>query len=95
MFQPIHNYVLLERLNEGEKTAGGIIIPDTAKEKPVRGKVIAVGNGEYQDGDLIPMSIKVGDIVMFTKWASSSSEIKIDGKDYIIIKENEILGILK
>jgi len=104
MLKPLHNYVLLERLEESTKTAGGIIIPDNAKEKPVRGKVIAVGPGERVtsaragatgDGDdRIPMSVKKGDTVMFAKWASSASDIKIDGKDYVIIKETDILGIL-
>lgn len=94
-FKPIHNYVLLKRLDEDTKTAGGILIPDSAKEKPVRGEVIAVGKGEYQNGNLVPMHVSVGDHVMFTKWASSSAEIKIFGEDFIIIKENEILGILQ
>ena len=94
MLKPLHNYVLLERLEESDKTAGGIIIPDNAKERPSRGKVIAVGDGAFDDGARIPMSVKPGDTVMFAKWASSAAEIKIDGKDYIIIKETDILGIL-
>ena len=95
MFKPLYNYVLLERLPEENKTAGGIIIPDTAKEKPVRGRVIAVGDGEIQNGNRISMSVAVGDIVMFAKWASSLNEVKIDGNDFILIKETDILGILK
>ena len=95
MFKPLNNYVLLERLPEENKTAGGIIIPDTAKEKPVRGRVIAVSDGEIQNGNRISMSVAVGDIVMFAKWASSLNEVKIDGNDFILIKETDILGILK
>jgi chaperonin GroES len=85
---------LLERLEEQNTTAGGIIIPDNAKEKPVRGKVVACGPGVYDDGILVPLSVRVNDTVLFAKWASSASEIKLDGKDYIIIKETDILGIL-
>ena len=95
MFKPLNNYVLLERLAEENKTAGGIIIPDNAKEKPVRGRVIAVGDGEMQNGNRIQMSVAVGDVVMFAKWASSINEVKIDGTDYVLIKESDILGILK
>ena len=95
MFKPLHNYVLLERLEEETKTAGGIIIPDNAKEKPSRGRVIATGNGAYAGEKLIPMTVKTGDIIMFAKWASSVNEVKIDGKDYVLIKESDILGILE
>lgn len=94
MFKPLHNYVLLERIEEENKTAGGIIIPDNAKEKPSRGRVIAVGAGAYAGDKLIPMSVKVDDVIMFAKWASSVNEVKIDGKDYVLIKETDILGIL-
>ena len=94
MFKPLHNYVLLERIEEENKTAGGIIIPDTAKEKPVHGRVIAVGDGIYENGVKIPMAVKAGDSVLFAKWASSANEVKIDGKEYILIKESDILGIL-
>jgi len=94
MFKPLHNYVLLKREDEETKTAGGIIIPDTAKEKPVRGRVIAVGDGLFENGQKIPMSVKTGDIVLFAKWASSANEVKIDGVDYVLIKESDILGIL-
>ncbi len=94
MFKPLHNYVLLERIEEENKTAGGIIIPDNAKEKPVHGRVIAVGEGNIENGQKIPMSVKPGDNVLFAKWASSANEVKIDGKDYVLIKESDILGIL-
>ena len=95
MFKPLHNYILLTRINEDNKTAGGIIIPDTAKEKPSRGRVIATGDGIYENGNLIPVSVKTDDIVLFAKWASSANEVKIDGRDYVLIKESDILGILK
>lgn len=95
MLKPLHNYVLLERIEEENKTASGIIIPDTAKEKPSRAKVIAVGDGAFDGDEKIPMTVKTGDVVLFAKWASSANEIKIDGKDYILVKETDILGILK
>lgn len=95
MLKPLHNYVLLERMEEENITAGGIIIPDNAKEKPSRGRVIAVGPGAYDGDDRIPMTVKEKDIVLFAKWASSANEVKIDGKDYVLIKETDILGILK
>ncbi len=94
MFKPLHNYVLLERIEEENKTAGGIIIPDNAKEKPVHGRVVAVGDGIYENGQRVPMTVKVGDTILFAKWASSANEVKIDGKDYVLIKESDILGIL-
>lgn len=94
MFKPLHNYVVIERINEETRTAGGIIIPDTAREKPSRGHVIAAGKGIYENGILVPMTVKVGDEVLFAKWASSANEVKIDGKDYVLIKESDILGIL-
>lgn len=94
MFKPLHNYVLLERIEEENKTAGGIIIPDTAKEKPVHGRVIAIGDGLIENGQKIPLTVKPGDSVLFAKWASSANEVKIDGHDYILIKESDILGIL-
>ena len=94
MFKPLHNYVLLERIEEENKTAGGIIIPDNAKEKPSRGRVIAIGDGIIDNGQKIPVSVKKDDVVLFAKWASSAHEVKIDGKDYVLIKESDILGIL-
>jgi len=90
MLKPLYNYVLLERIEENAKTAGGIYIPDTAKEKPSAGKVVAAGPGLKDE----PVSVKAGDKVLFAKWASSANEVKIDGKDYILIKETDILGIL-
>jgi chaperonin GroES len=95
MFKPLHNYVLLERIEEENITAGGIIIPDNAKEKPSRGRVIATGNGTYNGDDLIPLSVKAGDVVLFAKWAATANEVKIDGRDYVLIKETDILGILE
>lgn len=94
MFKPLHNYVLLERIEEENKTAGGIIIPDNAKEKPVRGRVVAVGEGIFENGQLVKTTVKPDDIVLFAKWASSVNEVKIEGKDYVLIKESDILGIL-
>lgn len=94
MLKPLHNYVLLERIEEENKTAGGIIIPDTAREKPSRGRVIATGDGAFDGGARIPMTVKSGDTVLFAKWASSANDVKIDGKDYVLIKETDILGIL-
>ena len=94
MFKPLHNYVLLTRIEEENKTAGGIIIPDNAKEKPVHGRVIAVGDGAFENGQKIPVTVKPNDTVLFAKWASSANEVKIDGHDYVLIKESDILGIL-
>ena len=93
-FRPLHDRVLIEVLDSEEKTAGGIIIPDTAKEKPQEGKVVAVGSGaRTEDGKIIPMDVKVGDLVLFGKW--SGTEVKIDGKEYSIMKEYDIMGISK
>jgi chaperonin GroES len=92
-FRPLHDRVLVESLESEEKTAGGIIIPDTAKEKPQEGKVIAVGPGnKTEDGKIIPMDVKVGDRVLFGKW--SGTEVKIDGKEYSIMKESDIMGVV-
>ena len=95
MFKPLNDYVLLQRIEEENKTAGGIIIPDNAREKPSRGTVVAVGDGAMQNGTRIPMTVSVGDTVLFAKWAASANEVKIDGADYVLIKETDILGILK
>ncbi len=95
MFKPLHNYVLLERIEEENITAGGIIIPDNAREKPVRGRVIATGSGVYNGDKLIPVSVKENDVVLFAKWASSANEIKLEGRDYVLIKETDILGIIE
>ena len=92
-FRPLHDRVLVESLESEEKTAGGIIIPDTAKEKPQEGKVIAVGPGaKSDDGKITPMDVKVGDHILFGKW--SGTEVKIDGKEYSIMKESDIMGII-
>jgi chaperonin GroES len=91
-FKPLHDRVLIEVLDSSEKTAGGIIIPDTAQEKPQEGKVVAVGGGaKTEDGKVIPMDVKVGDKVLFGKW--SGTEVKINGKEYSIMKESDIMGI--
>ena len=93
-FRPLHDRVLIEVLESEEKTAGGIIIPDTAKEKPQEGKVVAIGSGtRTEDGKIIPMDVKVGDIVLFGKW--SGTEVKIEEKEYNIMKESDIMGISK
>jgi len=92
-FRPLHDRVVVKRLDSEEKTAGGIIIPDTAKEKPSEGEVIAVGAGAHgEDGKLIEMAVKAGDKVLFGKW--SGTEVKIDGDDLLIMKESDIMGIL-
>ncbi|MBA3030601.1 MAG: co-chaperone GroES [Proteobacteria bacterium] len=91
--RPLNDRVVVKRVEEEQKTAGGIIIPDTAKEKPQEGKVLAVGPGRRDDkGKLVPMDVKVGDRVLFSKYAGS--EIKIDGKEHIVMREDDILGIL-
>ena len=93
-FRPLHDRVLIEVLDSEAKTAGGIIIPDTAKEKPQEGKVVAIGSGgRTEAGKIIPMDVKVGDLVLFGKW--SGTEVKIDGKEYSIMKESDIMGISK
>ena len=92
-FRPLHDRVLVERLESDEKTAGGIIIPDTAKEKPSQGKVIAAGPGNRgEDGKVVPLEVKAGDKILFGKW--SGTEVKVDGKDLLIMKESDILGIV-
>jgi len=93
IFTPLHDRVLVRRLEEDEKTAGGLIIPDSAKEKPAEGEVIAVGSGARDDdGARISMDVKAGDRILFGKW--SGTEIKIDGEELLIMKESDILGIL-
>lgn len=92
-FTPLHDRVLVRRIESEEKTAGGLIIPDTAKEKPQEGEVVAVGEGARKDnGELISPAVKAGDRVLFGKW--SGTEVSIDGKDMLIMKESDILGIL-
>lgn len=92
-FTPLKDRVLVKRLDQEEKSPGGIIIPDTAKEKPMEGEILAIGTGIRDDkGVLHPLEVKVGDRVMFAKWGGN--EIKIDGSEYIILKESDILGII-
>ena len=93
-FRPLHDRVAVRRVTSDEKTAGGIIIPDTAKEKPSEGEVLAVGpGGRDEAGKLIPLDVKVGDRVLFGKW--SGTEVKIDGEEILIMKESDILGIME
>src|SRR5687767_7052957 len=93
-FRPLHDRVLVRRVESDTRTAGGIIIPDTAKEKPMEGEVIAVGSGvRAEDGSLQPLDVKSGDRILFGKW--SGTEVKIDGEDLLIMKESDILGIVE
>ena len=93
-FRPLHDRVVVRRVEEEEKTAGGIIIPDTAKEKPMEGEIVAAGPGSRNDdGTLIPLDVKEGDRVLFGKW--SGTEVKIDGEDLLIMKESDILGVVE
>jgi len=92
--RPLQDRVIVQRLEEEEKTKGGIIIPDTAKEKPMEGKIIAVGKGKVRDdGKLSPLDIKVGEKVLFSKYAGT--EIKIEGEEYLIMREDDILGVIE
>jgi chaperonin GroES len=93
-FRPLHDRVLVRRIDAEEKTAGGIIIPDTAKEKPQEGEIVAAGPGaRNEQGQLIPIDVKPGDRVLFGKW--SGTEVKIDGQDYLIMKESDLLGVVE
>jgi len=93
-FRPLHDRVAVKRIEEEQKTAGGIIIPDTAAEKPQQGEVIAVGDGARgDDNEIVPLDVKVGDKVLFGKW--SGTEVKIDNEDVLIMKESDILGVLE
>ena len=93
-FKPLHDRVLVERLEEENKTKSGIIIPDTAKEKPMEGKVVAIGSGIKDDkGNVSPLDVKVGNKILFAKWGGT--EVKLDGKEYLIMKESDILGIIQ
>jgi chaperonin GroES len=93
-FRPLHDRVLVRRIDAEEKTAGGIIIPDTAKEKPQEGKVIAVGpGGRNEQGQLVPLDVKPGDRVLFGKW--SGTEVKIEGQELLIMKESDLLGVVE
>ncbi len=92
--KPLHDRVLVRRIEEDTKTAGGIIIPDTAKEKPQQGEVVAVGPGARDDaGKIIPLDVKTGDIVLFTKW--SGTEVKVEGQELLVMKESDIIGIVE
>jgi chaperonin GroES len=92
-FRPLHDRVVVKRLDQEAKTAGGIIIPDTAKEKPMEGEVVAVGPGARgEDGKLTPLDVKAGDRVLFGKW--SGTEVKLDGEELLIMKESDIMGVL-
>ncbi|HEV2512592.1 co-chaperone GroES [Bosea sp. (in: a-proteobacteria)] len=93
-FRPLHDRVVVKRIDAEEKTRGGIIIPDTAKEKPQEGEVVAVGAGARDEtGKLVPLDLKVGDRVLFGKW--SGTEVKIDGQDLLIMKESDIMGVVE
>jgi chaperonin GroES len=93
-FRPLHDRVVVRRIEAEEKTAGGIIIPDTAKEKPQEGEVIAVGpGGRNEKGELVPLDLKAGDRILFGKW--SGTEVKLDGQDLLIMKESDILGVIE
>lgn len=93
-FRPLHDRVVVRRIDEEEKSAGGIIIPDTAKEKPSQGKIVAVGSGaRNENAEITPLDVRVGDTILFGKW--SGTEIKIDGEDLLIMKESDVMGILE
>ena len=93
-FRPLHDRVVVKRIDAEEKTAGGIIIPDTAKEKPQEGEIVAAGLGaRNEQGQLVPIDVKPGDRVLFGKW--SGTEVKIDGDDYLIMKESDLLGVVE
>lgn len=92
-FRPLHDRVLLRRIEQEAKTAGGIIIPDTAQEKPMEGEVVAVGTGHVNDnGDLRPLDVKSGDRVIFSKWAGT--EVNVDGEELMVMKESDIIGVI-
>ena len=93
-FRPLHDRVLVKRVNAEEKTAGGIILPDSVQEKPMEGKVIAAGSGARDEtGKVQPLDVKAGDLVLFGKW--SGTEVKIDGQEYLIMKESDIMGVVQ
>ena len=93
-FRPLHDRVLLRRLEQESKTAGGIIIPDTAKEKPAEGEVVAVGSGvRDESGKLVPLDVKSGDRVLFSKW--SGTEVNLDGEELLVLKESDIMGVIE
>jgi chaperonin GroES len=90
--KPLHDRVIVKRLAEQEMTKGGIIIPDSAKEAPAEGKVIAVGPGKKEDGKIVPLDVKAGDLILFSKYAGT--EVKIEGEEHLIMREEDILGII-
>ncbi len=93
-FRPLHDRVVVKRIEAEEKSAGGIIIPDTAKEKPSQGEIVAVGpGGRDETGKLIPIDLQVGDVILFGKW--SGTEVKIDGQDLLIMKESDVMGVIE
>ncbi len=93
-FRPLHDRVLVRRIEEGERTSGGIIIPDTVKEKPMEGEVLAVGSGvRNEKGKLTPLDVKKGDRILFGKW--SGTEVKVDGDELLIMKESDIMGVIE
>ncbi len=92
--RPLHDRIIVQRIDEGEQKVGGIIIPDTAKEKPQQGKVIAAGNGKCKDdGGRIPLDVKAGDVILFGKY--SGQEIKLEGEEYLIVREDEVLAVIE
>jgi chaperonin GroES len=91
--RPLHDRVIIKRIEEEEKTKGGLIIPDTAKEKPQEGRVVAVGPGKQEDGKVIPLGVKAGDKILFGKY--SGTEIKLDGEEHLIVREDDILGVIE
>ena len=92
--RPLHDRIIVQRIEEGEQKVGGIIIPDTAKERPQQGKVIAAGSGKSKDdGKRVPLDVKAGDLILFGKY--SGQEIKIDGDEYLIMREDEVLGVIE
>jgi chaperonin GroES len=91
--KPLHDRIIVKRVEEEEKSKGGIIIPDTAKEKPQQGKVVAVGPGRKEDGKVIPLDVKAGDTILFAKY--SGTEIKIGGADHLILREDDVLGVIE
>ena len=94
MFRPLHDRIVVRRIDAEDKTAGGIIIPDTAKEKPMEGEVVAVGPGARDDkGQLVALDVKAGDRILFGKW--SGTEVKIDGEELLIMKESDVMGVLE
>jgi chaperonin GroES len=93
-FRPLHDRVAVRRVEEDQKTAGGIIIPDTATEKPTQGEIVAVGGGARNEkGELVPLDVKVGDLILFGKW--SGTEVKIEGQDLLIMKESDIMAVIE